>query len=154
MADTLTTKTVEGSSGVLITLPFHNDGSNRDYPLAKLVPTELGGLSVSSLITAGTTNATIVKTSAGQLYGLDCTNVDATIVHLKIYNKATTPDENDTPILRIPVPAGTALQRVELRWVHGIPFSAGISFRIVTGQADNNTDVVTTLEQIIQLYYK
>lgn len=159
MAESLTTKSIEGASGVVFALPFHDDGSDRLYPLVQLVPTELGGCSVSSFVAAASNNATIVKTSAGQVYGYSIFSIDQTPVYLKFYDLATTPSpatDNGSLILRIGVTAvASALgQKREEFFPMGIAFSAGISIAVVTGIADTNNSSVSASEILVNVYYK
>lgn len=63
-----------------------------------------------TLVTAATTNATVVKASAGHLFELTVSNVTATAAYVKLYNKTTAPTVGtDVPVLTIPVPANTTL---------------------------------------------
>lgn len=155
MAETLTRKTTEMSGGVTANIPLHEDGTY-DWPVVQLVPTELGGCSVSRTLSAGTVNATIVKSTAGQLYGYSVTNINAVARFLKIYNKATAPAETDTPVMTIPVKAGsgTAIEVVSEQFTNGLAFSNGIGFRITGLLADNDTTAVSPNEHVITLYYK
>lgn len=101
-----------------------------------------GGIpSTARLVSAaGTTNATVAKASAGRLYHLDGYNAAAATRYLKLYNKATTPDENDTPRRTIAIPQNTAFA---LDWAVGMSFTAGIAYRLTTGSADADTGAVT-----------
>ena len=64
--------------------------------------------SIHNLVTAATTNIAVVKASAGNLYGTTISNVTATPVYVKLYNKATAPVlTTDVPIITIPVPANS-----------------------------------------------
>ncbi len=160
MAQTLTRKTVEFSSGVTGALPLHEDGSNNDlYPIVQLVPTELGGLSVKSFLAAASNNATALKTSAGQLYGWSVFHVDAAPVYLKFYNLTTTPaPATDTPFLRFAVglnndDAADGSQGGEF-WPMGIAFGTGIGYALVTGIAETNNSSLTATEVLVNIYYK
>ena len=62
-----------------------------------------------SLVTAATTNAASVKTSAGRVYELTVSNPTATAAYVKLYDKASAPVVGtDVPIVTIPVPASAA----------------------------------------------
>lgn len=112
--------------------------------------TTTGGATPYRLISAATTNATVVKASAGQVYSLSLQNINAAIRYLKLYNKATTPDETDVPVATISIPA-TGLR--DISWPTGLAFSAGIAFRLVTELADNGTTAVAAAEQIVNMGY-
>ena len=113
-----------------------------------------GGLSMSSVIGAATTNATVVKASAGQVYEIVVTNHNASAVYLKLYNKATTPDENDTPVWRMHIPGNAAGAGLAKTFPNGLAFGTGISYRLVGGIADNSTTATSASEQLINIGYK
>ena|SRR3989304_4372773 len=159
MAESLATRTVEGASGITIPLPFHLDSvTGYYYPLANLVPTELGGCLVSSLISAATTNATVVKTSAGQLYGFDLFSLDQTPVYLKFYDLAVAPTVGTSTIkLRFGAPAvatANALQKTGSMFTMGIAFGTGIAFALTTGILDADATAVAASEILVNVYYK
>jgi hypothetical protein len=92
------------------------------------------------LSAAANTNATVAKASAGTLFSVGGYVARASAVYLKIYNKATTPDETDTPKYTEYLPP---LTRFQIDYVRGSAFGAGISYRMVTGGADNDTGALT-----------
>jgi hypothetical protein len=122
--------------------------------ITTIQPHTAGGLSMSSVIGAATTNATVVKASAGQVYEIVVTNINAAVVYLKLYNKATTPDENDTPVWRMAIPGNTAGAGLAKTFPNGLAFGTGISYRVVGGVADNSTTAVSANEQLINVGYK
>src|SRR6185437_1283442 len=68
-----------------------------------------GGAETKYLVSAATTNSTLVKNSKGQVYGWSIYNKSAATVFVKLYNKATAPTiGTDTPVFTIPVPAGSS----------------------------------------------
>lgn len=89
------------------------------------------------LSSAATVNATSVTTSATTLRGVMGFNARASAVYLKLYNKGSAPDENDTPRKTIYLPASTAF---ELR--PNDFFGAGLAYRMTTAGADNSTAAV------------
>lgn len=117
-------------------------------------PHTAGGLSMSSVIGAATTNATVVKASAGQVYEIVVTNINAAAVYLKLYNKATTPDENDTPVWRMAIPGNTAGAGLAKTFPNGLAFGTGISYRLVGAVADNSTTAVSASEQLVNVGFK
>lgn len=101
-----------------------------------------GGASVSRVISAASTNATVVKGSAGSLYGVIATNTTATIYYLKFYNKATSPTVGtDTPVITIPLLAG---QTVQAQFPTGIAFATGIGLALTGAGADNDSTNAAT----------
>ena len=121
---------------------------------ASLAPATSGGLSISRVISAATTNATSAKASAGQVFGAYLSNVNASPRYLKLYNKATTPDENDTPVWRMAIPGNTAGAGLAKTFPNGLAFGTGISYRLVAAVADNGTTAVSANEQLINVGYK
>lgn len=91
-----------------------------------------------ALTTAATTNAAVVKASAGSLFEVAITNTTAAAIVVKLYNKATAPTVGtDVPLLAVPVAVGSVA-------TIGFPeigkrFSAGIA--IATTAAIATTDV-------------
>ena len=136
------------------------DGSAVTQPVsgtvtANLAPTTSGGLSTSVTISAASTNATSVKASAGQLYGIYCTNVNAAIRYLKIYNKASAPTVGtDTPVLVFGIPGNTAGAGFAIEFSNGLAFGTGIAFALTTGVANSDTGAVAANEQVVNLLYK
>ncbi len=90
------------------------------------------------LSAAADVNATVVKASSGVIYTIEGWNA-AVITYLKLYDKATTPSDADTPRRTILLPANT---RFALDFPRGLLFAAGIGFRLTTGRADNDTNAV------------
>jgi hypothetical protein len=98
------------------------------------------GATPSRINAAASTNATSLKASAGQAYGIDVFNVAAYNVFLKLYNKASAPTVGtDTPFMTIPVAAGGG---ASLRWNMGLPMGTGIAYAITKLQADSDTTAV------------
>ena len=98
----------------------------------------------SNINSAATTNATSVKASAGTVYSVTASNINAAIRYLKFYNKASAPTVGtDVPVITIPIPAGGAIN---------IPFgTTGHRFAtalllITTGAADSDTGAVAANE--------
>lgn len=120
-----------------------------------IVPVTSGGLTASKTISAATTNATSVKASAGQLYHLLVSNINAAVRYLKFYNKASAPTVGtDTPIWTIPIPGNTAGAGVNIAIPPGLTFSSGIAFALTTGVADSDTGAVSANEHVVNLGYK
>lgn len=99
-------------------------------------------------------NATVIKAKAGRVHAIYAHNLNAAVRYLKLYDKATTPAETDTPVVVLPIPgnaagAGFVLDLSDIE----IPFDNGIGMRLTTGLADNNTGAVAANEQVINLFY-
>jgi hypothetical protein len=119
-------------------------------------PATSGGLSISRVISAATTNATSVKASAGQVYTIMAHNTNAAVRYLKLYNKASSPTVgSDTPVLTFPIPGSTAGAGFTLDTGGlGIAFATGIALALTTGVADADTSAVAANEIVINLLYK
>jgi hypothetical protein len=98
------------------------------------------GTTSSRVVSAASTNATNLKTSAGTIAQVDLFNVAAYDVFLKFYNKASAPTVGtDTPVWTIPIKTGTGYSN---GFIFGKYFSTGISFAITKLQADSDTTVI------------
>ena len=119
-------------------------------------PTTANGATtlVSRLIAAATTNATVVKGSAGRLAGGTVQNVSAAVKYFKLYNKATAPTVGtDTPVATFGLPAGATLSLVDFMSVYGLVFSTGIGFATTGLAADADTTAVAAGDLLINLTY-
>lgn len=137
----------QGTTRMDLAVPviFPTGQSVNTYEAAVISP------STTTLTTAGTTNATLVKSSAGNIYELIATNMSATPIYVKVYNKATAPTVGtDIPILTIPVPAysfvNTEFSKVGLR------ATLGLGFAITGALADTDATVVTAGSKIAISY--
>lgn len=92
---------------------------------------------------AASTNATVAKASAGDLFMVSGYNAAGAMRYLKFYDKATSPTVGtDTPVLTLPLPPGTA-------FAYDFPsryFANGISYALTTGVADADTGALTAAD--------
>lgn len=94
---------------------------------------------------AATTNATIVKSTAGTLYSIYVSNSNAAARYLKLYNKATAPVVGtDVPIIVIPIPATDSV--ILTFGSMGHRFLLGIGLATTTGMIDTDTTAVAVSE--------
>lgn len=90
------------------------------------------------LVTTASTNAAVIKTSAGNLTELTVTNPTATAAYVKLYRKAAAPTVGtDVPSMTVPVPAG-GLVNLELGAL-GKRFSTGIAIAVTAAAAATDT---------------
>jgi hypothetical protein len=109
------------------------------------------GASVSRLIALATTNATVVKASAGRVLQVSVNNTNAAARYLKLYNKATAPTVGtDVPVLTIPLAATSANH---ISYPGGVKFATGIGFALTTGIADADTAAVSANEHVVNVIY-
>jgi hypothetical protein len=96
------------------------------------------------LSAAATTNATSVKTSAGDLFKITGYNAAATPRYLKLYNKASAPTVGtDTPVHTIYLPASS---RFTEAFDTPFYFSTGIAYAITGAGADADTTALTAAD--------
>jgi hypothetical protein len=121
---------------------------------ASLKPQTSGGLTPYHLIAAGTTNATSVKGSAGQLYAYYLSNVSASPRYVKFFDKASAPTlGTDTPVLTLMLPGNSAGSGANNAIPNGIAFANGIAIAITANAADNDNTGVTASDVIVNLMY-
>lgn len=114
-----------------------------------------GGATPSKTVSAASTNATSVKASAGTLYGVQVSNVNAAVRYLKLYNKASAPTVGtDTPVKTIAIPGNTAGAGNTIAFPYGVEFSTGIAFALTTEATDAGTTAVAANEIVVNLDYK
>lgn len=121
------------------------------------VPVTSGGCDTTHFIAANSNNATSLKASAGQLYGVGVSNNNATPVYLKFYNKASTPSPgSDNALIKwvVEIPGNTAGASGEISWPEGIPFSTGIAYAVVAGMSDTDNTSVAAASVNINIRYK
>lgn len=100
----------------------------------------VAGTSIAKLLSAASVNNTLVKGSAGRLYGYHLSNTSAAWRYVKLYNKATAPVAGtDTPVMTIPLGPG---QSVAVRNTVPVAFAAGIGYAITGAAADNDATAV------------
>lgn len=118
-------------------------------------PQTANGLTPSVTISANSTNATSVKGSAGQVYWIYCSNTNAAVRYLKLYNKASAPTVGtDTPVLVFAIPGNTAAAGFSTSTDMGLAFGTGIAFALTTGVANSDTGAVAQNEIVVNLGYK
>lgn len=113
-----------------------------------------GGATPYHYIAAGSAaqDSIVVKASPGQIYSIAGMNAVATARYLKLYNKATSPTSADTPVHVLMLPAnGTTGAGFTFALPVGLKFTAGISFRLTTGIADNDAGACSASDCVINL---
>ena len=118
----------------------------------QLIPGTSGGLTMSHLVTAASTNATSLKASAGQLYGASVYNNALYPVYLKFYNKASAPTVGtDTVVYVVAAQAGTER---EVHSEEGMAFSTGIAYSVIKDITDAGSTAVAASDATVDLLYK
>lgn len=94
--------------------------------------------------TASVTATGSVDAGANNIYTINYCNADASDPHtLKIYDKATAADENDTPIFKTRAVANTC---TVVSIPGGLPITNGISLRATAENADTGTTAASANE--------
>lgn len=109
-----------------------------------------GGASYYHLVSAATTNATVVKASAGTLYGWQVINTNANPRYLKFHDASSTPTAGAAVVFPLGLPGGGGAAVSSLC---GVAFATGIAFTTVTGSADSDTAAVGVGDLVIALWY-
>jgi hypothetical protein len=142
----------DGSSAIatlpvsLASLPALAAGTNL-VGRVQLDAATANGATPATYVSAASTNATSLKASAGQVYGVLLSNVNAAARYLKIFNKASAPTVGtDTPVMNLIIPGNTAGAGSNVFLPVGAAFSTGIAFAITTGVALLDTGAVAANE--------
>lgn len=114
-------------------------------------PMSKGGLTTYHLVSANTTNATVVKNSAGQVYGWYIYNSNASARKLVFHNASSTPTAGASIFFTVMIPGSSAANVFS---DIGIAFSTGIAITTVTDLTDAGTTAVGTSDLNINLFYK
>lgn len=107
-------------------------------------------LTAYHLVSAGTTNATVVKASAGKLYGWFIQNNNASMRKLTFHNSASTPTAGASVLFTLKIPGSGAANVLGMNPVN---FSSGIAITTTTDLADNGTTAVAANDLDINLFY-
>lgn len=108
-----------------------------------------GAVSVKHLVSAASTNATVVKASPGRLVGWHIYNANAAARKIAFHDTASTPTAGSSVYFSIVVPATSQVQMPPA----AVDFASGIAFTTVTEAADNGTTAVGSGDLIINLFY-
>lgn len=103
------------------------------------------------LISAASTNGTLVSAGAHELTGYALVNNGASIAYVKLYDKASAPTVGtDTPVAVLPVPPSGG---ANLGFRDPPLFTLGLGFGITGGLADNDTTAVGAAQVGVSLFF-
>ena len=119
--------------------------------LVTQTPATSGGLTTYHLVSAATTNATVVKASAGQVFGWYIYNSNASARKIAFHNTASTPTAGASVYFSLVIPPASG---ANVEMTNGIAFSTGIAFTTVTGLADSDATAVAANDLVINIFYK
>lgn len=122
--------------------------------LVSEIPATAGGCLISRTLSANNTTGISVKGSAGQIFGIIATNVNAAARFLKIYNTSSPTVGTTTPAMTIPIPGNTSGAGLVFTLPSGIAFGTSIGIGITTGVADNDTGAPAANEVVVNILYK
>jgi len=116
---------------------------------------DIGGVSVSVLdyhkLSEGNNNADVIKSSAGQIYGIHVFNNAGYPVYIKFYDKSTAPNPSiDVVVRTVGCQAGI---RVDDIIGFSLPFATGIAIAIVKGISDTDNTAVLANDCIMDVDY-
>lgn len=119
------------------------------------IPATSGGLSIyRNFQTSGAVIAAAIKASAGQVYGIEVTNINATPVYVRFYNQTGSPGTSDTVVWSAIVPGNTAGAGIVRTWDKGMAFGTGIGIRVTNAIADNDNTALTANTVMVNVQYK
>lgn len=110
-----------------------------------------GAASALNVVAAATTNATVVKASAGRLLGFVLTNNATAVRYVKFHNQTTAPTAGAGVVQSygIPPSGGT----IALSIPGGVGFATGIGMTIVTGAAATDATAVALNDVVGTLHF-
>lgn len=109
-----------------------------------------GAASGTHIVSAATTNATVVKAGAGRVLGWHLANTNAAWRYVKLHNQTTTPTAGTGVVRTIAIPPnGVADFALE----GGIAFTTGIALTTVTGAADADSTAVGLNDIVGDLFF-
>ena len=101
---------------------------------------------------AATTNATSIKASAGTVYAVTASNINAAARFVKLYNLAAAPTVGTSvPAITIPIPAASEVS-INLGPL-GMRFGTGIALAITGAATDADTTAVAANEIKVMTSY-
>jgi len=107
--------------------------------------------STHTSVSTASTNAVSIKATAGSVYSIVLSNVSASQIFYKIYNKASAPTVGtDVPIATFPVPAGATIS-YEFG-ATGFRCSTGIAAAATAAAAATDTNISAAGMQIVLAY--
>ena len=112
--------------------------------------TATGAASGTHIVSAATTNATVVKNAAGRCIGWSFGNTNAAWRYVKLHNQTTTPTAGSGVVRTIAIPPN-GVSNIHLDG--GIAFTTGIGLTIVTGSADADATAVGVGDVVGDLYF-
>lgn len=144
--------------------PANTSGTDGDYEppqlsagrlwtsakIDSIVPATSGGLTTYHLVSANSTNATVIKASAGQVFGWYIYNSNAAARKVAFHNASTTPTAGASIFFTLVIPPSSGANVFSET---GIAFSTGIAITTVTDLTDAGNTAVALNDLIINIFY-
>lgn len=106
-----------------------------------------------NLISAATTNDTLISAGTKYVYAYEFYNSGAAVAYVKLYNKATAPTSSDTPSWVVGIPAGQS-RGLNFGGAFGLRLGTlGLGLRITGGSANNDTTAVAAGQVTVSIGY-
>lgn len=110
-----------------------------------------GAASITKLQSAASTNATLIKATAGRVLGWTLTNTTAAVKVVRLYNLTVAPTVGTSvPVYNIVIPPNGT---VSLSIPAGLSHATGISYAITNGLADLDATAVAANDVIGSIYW-
>jgi hypothetical protein len=109
-----------------------------------------GAASGAHIVSAASTNATVVKAGAGRVLGWCLANTTLAYRYVKLHNQTTTPTAGTGVVRTIALPPNNS---VTFTIEGGIAFTTGIGLTIVTGSADADNTAVGVGDVVGDLFF-
>ena len=115
-----------------------------------------GGYTPGKLVSAASTNATVIKASAGTLGYLTASNVNVAARYLKVYDKATAPAVGtDVPVHTFIIPGNAAGAGTNVPIpAQGMAFANGIAIALTVEATDGGSTAVAASEIVVNFGWK
>lgn len=111
-----------------------------------------GGSIPFHALSAASNNATTVKSSPGQIYGITISNAVATARWFKLYDKASAPAPATDTVKQAYQILGNSV--IALAFPEGMSFSTGISFAAVANMSDTDNTSIAANDLSMDIRYK
>lgn len=112
--------------------------------------TATGAAGGTHIVSAASTNSTLVKNAAGRVLGWVFSNNTASFRYVKLHNQATAPTAGTGVVRTIALPPNST---ITYSLEGGIAFATGIGLTIVTGAADADATAVGAAEVVGDIFF-
>ena len=137
---------------IVATQPVSGTFWQGTQPVSGSVTATPGLPNANHINSAATTNGTVIKASAGTLYGVVASNIGAAVAFVKLHNSTTITAGTTAVALTIPVPPGAVIA-VDYGPL-GMRYSTGMCISITNLAADNDTTAVAAGQVKLQLAHQ